>query len=560
MPHFISLENLKQLPVIDPKNPPKGEENDPGGYLSFHPLAGERGTYYPLFRVYKDHLYQGKPWKKTEKSPVFGALNFDPNASHGLDSFGTRAGYYGDVVFVLDKNKFKDHILYTAYAKGRAFSNPKNLLYDLILQQNSTDIYRQASNPSSLLDAVLQAIEIDIPHVNSSMKDFEVQIFQDIPFTNEYIKEIIFASSVSSEKREEIKASISEKAKNSHAQQPNYKEYTYPEIETLLPYFEESNKEKLLLLVEALYRCHNEATIMKGRIKKGKFEEFESQYNQIKGKLSFKLQEILPSVHCKLLTENSSHFLQALKKAKGSLDTENIPLPSSPEIEESLKAVQAEIDKILNDYFFNIGDIQNIRKILPQYRKNIYNYIQTLENFKEPALAALLAHLKDSLQMKFSSTSSSTSVAKPENASEQSLSGVGSLHLNSTLGGGNCFYHAVYEALHNQKSTVETQRTIREHIVESLRSNQQLALSHFGTRGALDEFIELISRDNEWVPDFGPSIVADALEITIVIHRTDNSIYYEATPDAGLGRNSQNTIHLQYTGAHYNSFTDTALE
>lgn len=556
-PRFIPLEQLKQLPVIDPKNPPKGEEKDSGEDISFHPLEGERGTYYPFFRVYKDHLYQGKPWKKTEKSPVFGALNFDPNASHGLGSFGTTKGYYGDVVFVLDKEKLKDHILYTSYARGRAFSDPKSLLHDLILQQNTTDIYREKFTSSSLLNAVVKATQGKTPHENGEMKDFEVQIFQDIPFTNQYIKEIIFASSVSSEKREEIKAIISQKAENSQAQQPDYKEYKHPQIETLLSYFKNPDKKNMAVLAEALYHYKTPAAHFKNMIQEDKIEEFTKLYDQIMKKSSSKLEEDLPRVHFKLLSENSRHFLEALNNAKTSLETEGIRSLSSSDIQTSLSSLKTEIEKILKDYLFNIGDMPRIKKILPEYRKNIYSHIQTLGTFDEGALKPVLEYLNDSLQINFTTASSDT---KPANISGQPLPAPNSLYLNTTTGDGNCFFHAVYEALHSEKSTLKTQRQIRTQIVDALRADNAVAISHFGTQGALQDFIEDILTDGEWVPDFGPSIVADALQITIVIHRTDNSIYYEATPNTDLGRNSQQTIHLQYTGAHYNSFTSAILD
>ena len=131
--------------------------------------------------------------------------------------------------------------------------------------------------------------------------------------------------------------------------------------------------------------------------------------------------------------------------------------------------------------------------------------------------------------------------------------------LNRTPGDGNCFYRAVYEALNNEASDRGTQAAIREHIVNAILDNEQVKTHLVGAQPepeALRNVINGLLSEGEWADDFTPSFAAEALDIRINIFNTDGSLRYVASPTIG---NGNETINLQYTGNHYNSFTRIAL-
>ncbi len=274
-------------------------------------------------------------------------------------------------------------------------------------------------------------------------------------------------------------------------------------------------------------------------------------------------------------------FLEGLRGASGliekAFDPKN-PNKLDGQARGVLGRLDQEIKKITADYGFRIGRLSVVRQQLPEYRKVVADQLAELREFnKQPKLPELTqveqqleqALLGDPSDLLASITSSSTgSVVLPASPVQvwqpQPVVQDGrQLQANVTLGGGNCFYHSLYEAINNARSDNGTQQAVRQQIADALQANARLANSHFGSgvegQHALQRFITTTTTAGEWVPDDGPAIVADALRIRIVIHRPDGSVYFDARPNEALVGAALRTVHLRYTGAHYDSYTANPL-
>lgn len=132
---------------------------------------------------------------------------------------------------------------------------------------------------------------------------------------------------------------------------------------------------------------------------------------------------------------------------------------------------------------------------------------------------------------------------------------------NHTKGDGNCFFHAVYEAMNDKKSTAESQQQIRNAIADGMRTNVRLAVSHFGplTNGECERYINSLTTPGRWVDDMGPAMAADFLCIVIYIYDVYGHIYKIEAPHPYAAGPVSKVIHLQYTGNHYNSYTTASL-
>lgn len=130
--------------------------------------------------------------------------------------------------------------------------------------------------------------------------------------------------------------------------------------------------------------------------------------------------------------------------------------------------------------------------------------------------------------------------------------------INHTKGDGNCFFHAVYEAMHNQPSTPEHQETIRQRVRNQLENNEKIQKRLFGDPPDLQNIQRVIQTLNtgEWTQDYTIAYAAEALGLTIKVYNPDGSDYYTATPDT---LPSSQTIEMTYTGNHFNSHTQKRL-
>lgn len=132
---------------------------------------------------------------------------------------------------------------------------------------------------------------------------------------------------------------------------------------------------------------------------------------------------------------------------------------------------------------------------------------------------------------------------------------------NHTIGDGNCFFHAIFEAMNDKKSTAETQQQIRKEIADGMRTNVRLAESHFGPRenGDCERYIQGLTTPGRWVDDIGPALAADFLCIVIYIYDVYGHVYKIEAPHPYAAGPVRKVIHLQYTGNHYNSYTTAPL-
>lgn len=139
----------------------------------------------------------------------------------------------------------------------------------------------------------------------------------------------------------------------------------------------------------------------------------------------------------------------------------------------------------------------------------------------------------------------------------------GQLHANVTEGDGNCFFHALYESRNSARSNGPAQLLIRQSVLQALAGSEAMARSHFGARGVNSPeylyFAQEMVRNGAWVTDQTPAIVSDALNLRIVIHNPNGTIYYDAQPNATFHGGAPVVVHVQYTGNHYNSYTPAAL-
>lgn len=137
----------------------------------------------------------------------------------------------------------------------------------------------------------------------------------------------------------------------------------------------------------------------------------------------------------------------------------------------------------------------------------------------------------------------------------------GVMHLNQTAGAGNCFFHSLFEAKTESRSTDADQQAMREAVLKAVTDNPQLAASYFVNANSPEyhEFAADLLLEGTYVDNQTPSAAADALGIEIVIHNPDGTIYFDAVPNAAIVGPPTETVHVYYDGGHYNSYTKAPL-
>ncbi|MBN3922198.1 hypothetical protein, partial [Nostoc sp. NMS4] len=137
---------------------------------------------------------------------------------------------------------------------------------------------------------------------------------------------------------------------------------------------------------------------------------------------------------------------------------------------------------------------------------------------------------------------------------------VNGLFINQTVGDGNCFFHAVHEAMHNIRSTQADQAKIRQTVIDQLQNNPRVRGHLFGENNPdLASIMQVVAGlgQGEWTKDYTVGYVAQALNLTIHIYNEDGSHRYTGNPtDTST---SDQTIHITYTGNHFNSHTQSPL-
>lgn len=141
-----------------------------------------------------------------------------------------------------------------------------------------------------------------------------------------------------------------------------------------------------------------------------------------------------------------------------------------------------------------------------------------------------------------------------ENSSQQ-LQEVATMRgftLHNVSGDGNCFFHAVAHQLtqHEIAADEYTAESLREiairHIIENMSNFQDFLMMPF------DEFIERMRKNNEWVDHLIITALSEALQIKIIIIRSDG-----AEPHIiGEEHDNARTVYLGYqVGLHYQSLS-----
>ncbi|MEH2391556.1 MAG: hypothetical protein V7K21_07700 [Nostoc sp.] len=131
--------------------------------------------------------------------------------------------------------------------------------------------------------------------------------------------------------------------------------------------------------------------------------------------------------------------------------------------------------------------------------------------------------------------------------------------INQTVGDGNCFFHAVYEAMYNIRSTQADQATIRERVIHELLENTHIlqdVLGQIPDDNAITQEIDNLG-EGQWTQDYHPGLVATALGLTIVIYHEQGGV--EETISPLHNRPSHATIYMSFTGNHFNSHTHNPL-
>lgn len=130
--------------------------------------------------------------------------------------------------------------------------------------------------------------------------------------------------------------------------------------------------------------------------------------------------------------------------------------------------------------------------------------------------------------------------------------------INETEGDGNCFFHAVYEAMYNKRSTINDQETIRERVRDKIQNNEEIQKFLFGNppdQEDIQDFLKSLET-GKWAENETVPYTAEALGVIINVYETDGSLRYRGTPSLSK---SLETISMTYTGNHYNSHTPTKL-
>lgn len=125
-------------------------------------------------------------------------------------------------------------------------------------------------------------------------------------------------------------------------------------------------------------------------------------------------------------------------------------------------------------------------------------------------------------------------------------------------GQGDCFYHAVYMALHNvDASNKDNQAQIRQTIANAVHNNVAILPNYFVSQEQVDHFIQEVQASGGWVPDAGPHIAAGALGSRIHVYDIQGERTLIFTPDNPTGRD----IHLNYLGGnHYEAYIKISLK
>lgn len=135
---------------------------------------------------------------------------------------------------------------------------------------------------------------------------------------------------------------------------------------------------------------------------------------------------------------------------------------------------------------------------------------------------------------------------------------ISDLYINRNGGEGRCFYHSVYESLTGLRSSESAQSSIRARVIDSILTDMDVMTHLFGDSPlelAVSDTLDHIFSHSEWIDNWIPSLVAEALNIEIQIFRADTGVlYYTAAPTVVRGH--PQVVRILYNGVHYESLTE----
>jgi hypothetical protein len=156
-----------------------------------------RGSRYAIFREYKDRLMTSLLNFESADMPVFGAVNPGWATTRGTDvGYDMGKSYYGDMHFLLYRNKLKDRVVYTATDFGQPRRDPFLAFHDLAFGgKSAARVYLKGKDVKryETVNAIVQAVTREVP-VKAGLR-FEIQIFGPVDVATD-VREIYFANDV----------------------------------------------------------------------------------------------------------------------------------------------------------------------------------------------------------------------------------------------------------------------------------------------------------------------------------------------------------------------------
>lgn len=136
----------------------------------------QRGAKYLRFRKWKDELMSGLNELGPEEQAVFGALNVNFDLSKGSDAVAQHGqNYYGDLHYVLRRERVRDRMIYTATDHGQHRRDPLLALHDFTFGGRGIT-WLKDTKKLTMIDNIVNAVRSKVPLYGLPLL-FEIQIF-----------------------------------------------------------------------------------------------------------------------------------------------------------------------------------------------------------------------------------------------------------------------------------------------------------------------------------------------------------------------------------------------
>jgi hypothetical protein len=155
----------------------------------------QRGAKYLRFRAWKDELMSGLNELSATEKAVFGALNVTFDTSKGSDAVAQHGqNYYGDLHFVLNRQRVRDRMIYTATDHGQHRRNPLLALHDFTFGGRGIT-WLQDTKKLTMIDNIVNATWSRVPLFGLPLL-FKVQIFGGVHVKDD-VREVHLGQAVS---------------------------------------------------------------------------------------------------------------------------------------------------------------------------------------------------------------------------------------------------------------------------------------------------------------------------------------------------------------------------